>query len=46
MATQDMDSSPKNIEATVRKVGADSDLNNQAQQKSSLLSVQDLSKMV
>ena len=42
MATQDMDSSPKNIEATVRKVGADSALNNQAQ-KSSLLSVQDLS---
>ena len=43
MATQDMNSSPKKIDATVRKIGADSALNNQAQQKSSLLSVQDLS---
>ena len=42
MAIQDMNSSPKKIDATVRKIGTDSVLNNQAQ-KSSLLSVQDLS---
>lgn len=49
MATQDINSAPKKIDSTVRKIGAESELNNQGNpasqttQESSLLAVKDLS---